>query len=152
MSRIKVGNNRWKGQGYVCQSQKKIGFTLIELLVVVAIIGILAAVLFPVFARAREKARQTACLSNLHQLGQAFAMYAQDYDQRLPSITPSAGDDAVATAIHIYPETYLGAYTKNHGIYRCPSDLLSVPVQIPGTGRTLFCSYAAPANVLGYPD
>ncbi|MBM3475882.1 MAG: prepilin-type N-terminal cleavage/methylation domain-containing protein [Armatimonadetes bacterium] len=59
------------------------GFTLIELLVVIAIIAILAAILFPVFARAREKARQTSCLSNEKQLGLAQLMYAQDYDETL---------------------------------------------------------------------
>ena len=59
------------------------GFTLIELLVVIAIIAILAAILFPVFAQAREKARQTACVSNLKQIGNALAMYTQDYDERL---------------------------------------------------------------------
>jgi prepilin-type N-terminal cleavage/methylation domain-containing protein len=57
------------------------GFTLIELLVVVAIIAILAAILFPVFAQAREKARQTACLSNLKQIATGMLMYAQDYDE-----------------------------------------------------------------------
>ena len=60
------------------------GFTLIELLVVIAIIAILAAILFPVFAKAREKSRQTSCLSNLKQLALAMAQYAQDYDEVLP--------------------------------------------------------------------
>ncbi len=55
------------------------GFTLIELLVVIAIIAILAAILFPVFARAREKAREVACINNMKQLGTAFLMYADDH-------------------------------------------------------------------------
>lgn len=59
------------------------GFTLIELLVVIAIIAILAAILFPVFAKAREKARQTSCLSNQRQLMTAALMYAADNDQKL---------------------------------------------------------------------
>jgi len=56
------------------------GFTLIELLVVIAIIAILAAILFPVFAKAREKAQQTRCINNLKQCGMALSIYAQDYD------------------------------------------------------------------------
>ncbi|TSC92743.1 MAG: prepilin-type N-terminal cleavage/methylation domain [Candidatus Berkelbacteria bacterium Licking1014_85] len=62
----------------------KKGFTLIEMLIVITIIAILAAILFPVFARAREKARQASCQSNLKQIGLAMAMYEQDYDEQLP--------------------------------------------------------------------
>ena len=61
------------------------GFTLIELLVVIAIIAILAAILFPVFAKAREKARQTSCLSNQRQISLAASMYAQEHDETLPT-------------------------------------------------------------------
>jgi prepilin-type N-terminal cleavage/methylation domain-containing protein/prepilin-type processing-associated H-X9-DG protein len=63
------------------------GFTLIELLVVIAIIAILAAILFPVFARAREKARQSTCLSNMRQLGMAFAAYRPDFDGVNPGLS-----------------------------------------------------------------
>ncbi len=87
------------------------GFTLIELLVVIAIIAILAAILFPVFARAREKARQTSCLNNVKQLSTAIAMYAQDYDDRLP-FAYSFGD---------WWYEVLEPYTKNAQIFRCPS-------------------------------
>jgi prepilin-type N-terminal cleavage/methylation domain-containing protein/prepilin-type processing-associated H-X9-DG protein len=64
--------------------QKSGGFTLIELLVVIAIIAVLAALLFPVLAQAREKARQTHCLSNMKQLGVATTLYTQDWDETLP--------------------------------------------------------------------
>ena len=63
---------------------KRRGFTLIELLVVIAIIAILAAILFPVFARAREKARQASCSSNQKQIALGILMYAQDYDEAFP--------------------------------------------------------------------
>jgi prepilin-type N-terminal cleavage/methylation domain-containing protein/prepilin-type processing-associated H-X9-DG protein len=63
------------------------GFTLIELLVVIAIIAILAAILFPVFARAREKARQTTCTSNQRQIAATIQMYAQDHEESLPTTT-----------------------------------------------------------------
>ena len=63
---------------------KRSGFTLIELLVVIAIIAILAAILFPVFAKAREKARQSSCLSNVKQIMLGVLQYCQDYDENLP--------------------------------------------------------------------
>jgi prepilin-type N-terminal cleavage/methylation domain-containing protein/prepilin-type processing-associated H-X9-DG protein len=70
--------------GLQCKSR---GFTLIEILVVIAIIAILAAILFPVFARARENARRASCLSNIKNLGLAVMMYTQDYDERMPRTT-----------------------------------------------------------------
>ena len=89
------------------------GFTLIELLVVIAIVAILAAILFPVFARAREKARQTACLSGIKQLSLGVLMYAQDYDGRLiPSRDRENG--------LIWP-AYLQPYVKNTQVFICPS-------------------------------
>src|SRR3954471_14279888 len=68
-----------------CAPREK-GFTLIELLVVVAITAILTSILFPVFARARESARATACRTNERQIGVAFLMYTQDYDEVYPDV------------------------------------------------------------------
>lgn len=95
------------------------GFTLIELLVVIAIIAILAAILFPVFARARESARATTCRSNLKQLGSAFMMYIQDYDEKLPRIW--TGNSDIRTGITNWGSALL-PYVKNRPVYRCPSD------------------------------
>lgn len=99
---------------WVTRRSERSAFTLIELLVVIAIIAILAAVLFPVFAQAREKARQTVCLSNMKQIGTAFYMYVQDYDERFPLDAHTTNEDT-----WIFN---LDPYTKNRQIYRCPSD------------------------------
>ncbi len=86
------------------------GFTLIELLVVIAIIAILAAILFPVFARAREKAREITCASNIRQLGLAFFMYNSDYNERFPPQPQWKGR--------------LQPYIHNRQINYCPSRMM----------------------------
>jgi prepilin-type N-terminal cleavage/methylation domain-containing protein/prepilin-type processing-associated H-X9-DG protein len=124
------------------------GFTLIELLVAIAIIAVLAALLFPLFSRARENGRRTACLSNMQQLTLAFLLYAQDYDETLPN----AGDGPAAvdlTGGWMYQTAFpankaskafdpsrgsLYSYVNNARVYVCPSD---------SEGRSSGDSYAA---------
>ena len=96
------------------------GFTLIELLVVIAIIAILAAILFPVFARAREKARQTSCLSNLKQIALAALMYTQDYDEMSPRGTGYSAPDVLIARQGEWFIT-LAPYIMNTQVFTCPS-------------------------------
>ncbi len=94
------------------------GFTLIELLVVIAIIAILAAILFPVFAKAREKARQSSCLSNVRQLAVAVLMYAEDYSGTLPVAVACKPDFSYCWATM----ELLEPYVNNRQIWLCPDD------------------------------
>ena len=98
-----------------CPKGRTSGFTLIELLVVIAIIAILAAILFPVFAKVREKARQTSCLSNEKQIGLSILQYVQDSDEGFP---PAArvGVDQDGWANSVYP------YVKSTALFVCPDD------------------------------
>jgi len=96
--------------------QRNKGFTLIELLVVIAIIAILAAILFPVFAKVREKARQTACLSNMRQLGLAIIQYQNDYDEKTPN-----GMDVYGRPTGWAGQLY--AYTSSAAVFLCPDDV-----------------------------
>jgi len=96
---------------------KRRAFTLIELLVVIAIIAILAAILFPVFAKAREKARQSSCSSNLKQIGLALLQYVQDYDERTPESwnVVNGGNGGWQWGDACAP------YIKSIQIFQCPS-------------------------------
>ena len=100
---------------------RSIGFTLIELLVVIAIIAILAAILFPVFAKVREKARQTSCASNLNQIGLAEMQYMQDNDEIYSGsyhtyqfLPDSTNEHRISYMEMLFP------YTKSTQIYLCP--------------------------------
>src|SRR5579862_3600237 len=119
--------------------KQRTGFTLIELLVVIAVIATLAAILFPVFAQAREKAGQASCLSNLTQLGLALALYVQDYDERYPLQldTPHFTDAYVR---HAWP-ALLQPYSKSSDIWMCPSSPDRTPFLESGTGNYWISAY-----------
>jgi prepilin-type N-terminal cleavage/methylation domain-containing protein/prepilin-type processing-associated H-X9-DG protein len=156
---------------------KRAGFTLIELLVVIAIIAILAAILFPVFARAREKARQASCVSNLKQLILAEKQYIADNDQCLPiatsaisggydlyksgSLTPvqcckkAWSQNKYATApvglpgpvANGFVHWRLAPYVKNSQVWRCPS--MSVAVNPDVNDETSYLSSHLISNSSG---
>jgi prepilin-type N-terminal cleavage/methylation domain-containing protein/prepilin-type processing-associated H-X9-DG protein len=93
------------------------GFNLIELMVVIAIIGVLAAILFPVFSRVREKVRQSACQSNLRQIGMGLLQYIQDNDEKTPS-----GTQSNASLVGVGWAGQLLPYTKTRDIFKCASE------------------------------
>jgi prepilin-type N-terminal cleavage/methylation domain-containing protein/prepilin-type processing-associated H-X9-DG protein len=121
------------------------GFTLIELLVVISIIAILAAILFPVFARARENARRSACLSNTKQIALAVAQYSQDYDETLVSYRyrPSA---YYGWQIALMP------YIKSTQVFVCPSarKVSLCPDSFPDKNPTLVSTTGLRSGSYGY--
>jgi prepilin-type N-terminal cleavage/methylation domain-containing protein/prepilin-type processing-associated H-X9-DG protein len=117
----------------VRREQGRFGFTLIELLVVVAIIAILAALLLPALSKAREKARQATCLSNLHQIGLAFLMYAQDYDECLPS--NRSGLAADLWYVKLMQCNYIRNPLIGNRLFPTPSDPLTIYGSALADGR-----------------
>jgi prepilin-type N-terminal cleavage/methylation domain-containing protein/prepilin-type processing-associated H-X9-DG protein len=116
------------------------GFTLIELLVVIAIIAILAAILFPVFAKVREKARQISCLSNEKQIGLALVQYASDYNSAWPGgqLSDKNTIPGQGWASLVFP------YIKSTGVFKCPDDPTT-----PDAAGDVPVSYAFNSNAAG---
>lgn len=107
-------------------------FSLVELLVVLSMLGVLAALLFPAFAQAREEGRRTSCLSNLHQIGGAIAIYTCDYDEHIPYAVDAATlqeennivtdlNLAVLNRMPLFVPT-IQPYLKSTAVLRCPSE------------------------------
>ncbi len=127
------------------------GFTLIEMLVVLAIVALLAAVLFPVFSHVREKGRQATCVSNLHQLGLALSAYTIDYDEQFPTSKIAVVNTTnIAWAGQVYP------HVQNTGIFRCLTDdtagaglpVVSYGLNLNLAAASSLAALAAPARTI----
>lgn len=135
-----------------CNLTRAHGFTLIELLIVIAIIALLAAILFPAFSRARENARRSSCQSNMKQIGVGMLQYSQDYDERLTpfivsttttSVVPSDEQNSVSTVDQGYVwHTLLQPYVKSYQIFRYPSQANTTQAE---TSR-VYPSYGLPGR------
>jgi len=124
---------------------RKQGFTLIELLVVIAIIAILVAILFPVFARARESARKTSCLSNMKQIGLGSLMYAQDYDEIYQDSRSATSQIEGPGCEQIYIRSLTNVYSGGDHI-----NCWGIRLYAPGTGKTTQVVAGYPRVLLPY--
>jgi prepilin-type N-terminal cleavage/methylation domain-containing protein/prepilin-type processing-associated H-X9-DG protein len=137
------------------RAPRRPGFTLIELLVVIAIIAILAAILFPVFARARENARKSSCASNLKQIGTAWAMYAQDYDETIMRVATQEPGGPLrywwgrmnGTTL-VQEDGLLFPYTRSTQIQACPSFDKNLTSSVGFTGYGYNNAYLSPSEYL----
>ncbi len=133
---------------------KRAAFTLIELLVVVAIICLLAAILFPVFGRAREMARRSSCQSNLKQMGMGITEYVQDFDEYLPKVARDAG--AGETANLKFNNQYviwadaIQPYIKSLQVFICPAAThTNCPIPSAQSNSDTLMSYGGTINTGG---
>jgi prepilin-type N-terminal cleavage/methylation domain-containing protein/prepilin-type processing-associated H-X9-DG protein len=127
------------------------GFTLIELLVVITILSILAALLFPVFATARENARRSQCASNCHQIGMAYLQYVQDYDETTPAVNKNCYIP-VSQTLDQNPQIYspwyytIFPYVQSWKVFMCPDRTDTFSTQTCKTAGVGNCTAANQQN------
>lgn len=137
-------------------------FTLVELLIVVGILALLAAILFPVFARTRHRSLKATCLANMKQVGLAFGQYLSDYDGQYPTCD---NDKAKITGMPPDPETpdengpperdwhiVLQPYVKNFEVLRCPSDTSTAPADPANPDLNVKKEYVSSYTVNGWSE